>query len=97
MSFTEASKKRAIPRWGKRFAVRQGKWKLVSDPGIERIIIFMILMRIHFEKNGLKDKYPERYKAMFDLCLNWINKTPAGLTHNGSQRPGGEELMRKYQ
>lgn len=79
------------------FAIRQGKWKLVSDPHFEKDYDLYDIEADPQEKHGLKDQYPEKYKELFGMYLNWINQMPEELANGENARLKGMELMRKYQ
>lgn len=79
------------------FAVRQGKWKLVSDPRIEKDYNLYDLDSDPFEKKGLKEVYPEKYKELFNLYMAWISKMPGPISEQGNQRFQGLDQMRKYE
>ncbi len=80
------------------FAIRQGKWKLVSDPSLVKDCNLYDLEADPGEKNGLKEKYPEKYDELYAAYLKWIDAQPENLfTAGGNARLSGMDLMRKYQ
>lgn len=79
------------------FAIRQGKWKLVSDPAIEKDCNLYDIETDPQEMIGLKEKYPEKYKELYAMYLEWINQMPDELANGENARLKGMELMRKYQ
>ncbi len=78
------------------FAVRQGRWKLVSDPRQEKDCDLYDLDADPGERNGLKDRYPEKYRELFALYWKWIDPMPDDIYNNGNARLNGSDLMRLY-
>lgn len=78
------------------FAVRQGKWKLVSDPRLEKDCNLYDIDADPFERNGLKDKYPKKYQEMYQHYLSWIKTKPASILHNGNERLNGNSLIKIF-
>lgn len=79
------------------FAVRQGKWKLVSDPHMVKDCNLYDVEADPQEMVGLREKYPEKYKELFATYLQWINQMPDELANGENARLKGMEMMRKYQ
>lgn len=79
------------------FAVRQGKWKLVSDPKQVKECNLYDIEADPQELHGLKEVHPEKYEELFSLYLRWIDKMEVGMVHNGTMRASGVQMMNKYQ
>jgi arylsulfatase A-like enzyme len=79
------------------FAIREGKWKLVSDPFIVRNCNLYDVEADPAEQKGLKDKFPEKYNELLIKYLTWINKMPESLVKNGDLRLNGNALIFEYE
>lgn len=78
------------------FAIRKGKWKLVSDPHQQKEWNLYNLETDPSEQIGLKDQYPQKCKELFDIYFEWIQQQPENITTNGQTRLRGATLLEKY-
>lgn len=78
------------------FAVRKGNWKLVSDPRQQKEWNLYDMDKDPGEQNGLKEKYPEICRELFEIYQDWASDLPEALVENGQTRFNGSRLMEKY-
>ena len=78
------------------FAIRQGKWKLVSDPKRVKACDLYDLEADPGEKHGLKERYPEKFEELYNDYLAWIGSCEPDLALGGNARLSGHALMNKY-
>ena len=78
------------------FAIRQGKWKLVSDPKRVKACDLYDLEADPGEKHGLKERYPEKVEELYNDYLAWIGSCEPDLALGGNARLSGQALMNKY-
>ncbi|MCL4484313.1 MAG: sulfatase-like hydrolase/transferase [Bacteroidetes bacterium] len=79
------------------FAVRQGKWKLVSDPRLVKDCNLYDIEADPSEKYGLRQKYPEKFDELYKIYMNWINQMPASLVNDDNRRLNGNDLIKDYE
>lgn len=78
------------------FAIRQGRWKLVSDPHQQKEWNLYDLEKDPGEQEGLKERHPEKYKELFAIYLDWAKTLPDDIAENGQARFRGARLLEIY-
>ena len=81
-----------------KFAIRKGKWKLVSDPSQVKHWDLYNLEVDPGEKNGLRNKYPEKVAELYKIYLDWIKTCPPAMYRTSKiKRPNGKTLIDQFQ
>jgi len=89
-------KKKGLTPETNEFAVRQGKWKLVSDPRIVKDCNLYNIETDPSESIGLKEQYPEKFEELYQSYLEWINQMPPSLVNENNRRLNGNKLIKIY-